>query len=137
LGAKFSIVVVAEGAKPRGGSLTLVEQARGGHVERLGGVGAVVATPCRRMTGKESRYVVLGHLQRGGAPTAFDRVLATRFGGKAVELIKRGDYGRMVANDPPDIVHIPLADVVGKTKTVPLDYDLIQTARAIGVAFGD
>jgi 6-phosphofructokinase 1 len=81
--------------------------------------------------------VVLGHLQRGGAPTAFDRVLATRFGGKAVELLMRGVYGRMVANNPPDIVHIPLADVVGKTKTVPLDNDLLRTARAVGVAFGD
>ena len=78
------------------------------------------------MTGKEARYVVLGHLQRGGAPTAFDRVLATRFGGKAVELLQRGVFGKMVANNPPDIVPIPLADVVGKTKTVPLDYDLLQ-----------
>jgi 6-phosphofructokinase 1 len=136
-GAKFSIVVVAEGAKPQGGALTLLEQARGGHVERLGGVGAVVATQLQEKTGKETRYVVLGHLQRGGAPTAFDRVLATRFGGKAVELLKRGVFGRMVANNPPDIVHVPLADVVGKTKTVPLDFDLIKTARAIGVAFGD
>jgi 6-phosphofructokinase 1 len=81
--------------------------------------------------------VVLGHLQRGGAPTAFDRVLATRFGGKAVELLTRGVFGRMVANNPPDIVPIPLADVVGKTKTVPLDSDVLKTARAIGVAFGD
>jgi 6-phosphofructokinase 1 len=81
--------------------------------------------------------VVLGHLQRGGAPTAFDRALATRFGGKAVELILRGQYGKMVANNPPDIVPIPIGEVVGKTKTVPLDYDLLQTAKAIGVAFGD
>jgi ATP-dependent phosphofructokinase / diphosphate-dependent phosphofructokinase len=86
---------------------------------------------------KETRCVVLGHLQRGGAPTAFDRVLATRFGGKAVELLCRGVFGWMVANNPPDIVPIPLADVVGKTKTVPLDYDLLRTARAIGVGFGD
>ena len=77
------------------------------------------------------------HLQRGGAPTPFDRVLATRFGGKAVELITRGVFGRMVANNPPDIVPIPLSDVVGKTKTVPLDYDLLRTAKAIGVTFGD
>ena len=68
---------------------------------------------------------MLGHLQRGGAPTAFDRVLATRLGGKAVELLTRGVFGRMVANNPPDIVPIPLADVVGKTRTVPLDYDLL------------
>ena len=94
--------------------------------------------PCRRRPGKETRYVVLGHLQRGGAPTAFDRVLATRFGGKAVELLTRGVFGRMVANNPPDIVPIPLADVVGKTKTVPLDYDLLQDrARARRGASGD
>ena len=136
-GARFSIVVVAEGAVPLGGGVTLVEEARGGHVERLGGVASVVAKSLYQKTGKETRHVVLGHLQRGGAPTAFDRVLATRFGGKAVELLTRGVFGRMVANNPPDIVPIPLADVVGKTKTVPLDYDLLKTARAIGVAFGD
>jgi 6-phosphofructokinase 1 len=136
-GAKFSIVVVAEGAKPLGGSVTLLEQANRGHVERLGGVGAVVSAQLQEKTGKEVRCVVLGHLQRGGAPTAFDRVLATRFGGKAVELLTRGLFGRMVANNPPDIVPIPLADVVGKTKTIPLDYDLLRTARAIGVGFGD
>jgi phosphofructokinase-like protein len=136
-GAKFSIVVVAEGAKPLGGKVTLLEEANAGHVERLGGVAALVARALQEKTGKETRSVVLGHLQRGGQPTAFDRVLATRFGGKAVELICRGVFGRMVANNPPDIVPIPLADVVGKTKTVPLDIDLLKTARAIGVAFGD
>ena len=136
-GARFSIVVVAEGARTVDGTFTVVEAARGGHVERLGGIGGVVAKELQEKTGKESRHVVLGHLQRGGAPTAFDRVLATRFGGKAVELLKYGVFGQMVANNPPDIVPIPLADVVGKTKTVPLDYDLLTTARAIGVGFGD
>jgi phosphofructokinase-like protein len=136
-GAKFSIVVVAEGAKPVGGSHTVRSAAKPGYVERLGGVGAVVAEQLEQMTGKESRFVVLGHLQRGGAPTAFDRVLATRFGAKAVELIRRGVYGRMVANNPPDIVHVPLADIVGRTRTVPLDYDLLTSARALGVSLGD
>ena len=136
-GAKFSIVVVAEGARAVGGQHVLVEEASGGRVERLGGIGARVAEQLEDMTGKDARYVVLGHLQRGGAPTAFDRTLATRFGGTAVELVKQGVFGRMVANNPPDIVPIPLADVVGRTKTVPLDYDLIATARAIGVSFGD
>ena len=136
-GARFSIVVVAEGAKPIGGHVTIREAARPGYVERLGGVGIVVAEELEDMTGREARYVVLGHLQRGGGPTAFDRVLATRFGGAAVELVRRGVFGRMVANNPPDIVPIPLADVVGRTKTVPLDSDLIKTARAIGVALGD
>ncbi len=136
-GAKFSIVVVAEGAKPVGGSHTVRAAAKPGYVERLGGVGAVVAEQLEHLTGRESRFVVLGHLQRGGAPTPFDRVLATRFGAKAVELIRRGVYGRMVANNPPDIVHVPLADVVGRTRTVPLDYDLLTSARALGVSLGD
>jgi 6-phosphofructokinase 1 len=136
-GAKFSIVVVAEGAKPIGGTLTVREAARAGYVERLGGVGNAVAEQLEEMTGKEARCVVLGHLQRGGGPTAFDRVLATRFGGAAVELLRRGVFGKMVANNPPDIVPIPLADVVGRTKTVPLDYDLLRTARALGVSLGD
>jgi len=136
-GAKFSIVVVAEGAKPVGGAYTVREAARAGYVERLGGVGIVLAEQLEDMAGREARCVVLGHLQRGGGPTAFDRVLATRFGGAAVELIQRGVFGKMVANNPPDIVPIPLADVVGRIKTVPLDSDLIKTARAIGVSLGD
>ena len=136
-GAKFSIVVVAEGAKAVGGQLTVKTVARAGYVERLGGVGIAVAEQLEEKTGKEARCVVLGHLQRGGGPTAFDRVLATRFGGAAVELLQRGVFGKMVANNPPDIVPIPLADVVGRTKTVPLDYDLLRTARALGVSLGD
>jgi 6-phosphofructokinase 1 len=136
-GARFSIVVIAEGAKPKGGSVSLIQAAHQGHVERLGGAGAVCARELEVRTSKESRYVVLGHLQRGGMPTAFDRTLATRFGGKAVELLMRGQYGKMVANHPPDLVPIPLGDVVGKIKTVPLDSDLVATARALGVSFGD
>jgi 6-phosphofructokinase 1 len=136
-GARFSIVVVAEGAYPRGGSTSLVEAASADHVERLGGIGARVCDALAEVTGKETRSVVLGHLQRGGAPTSFDRVLATRFGGKAVELIKRGNVGTMVAFDPPDIVARRLEDVVGRTKTVPMDYDLLTTAKALGVTFGE
>jgi ATP-dependent phosphofructokinase / diphosphate-dependent phosphofructokinase len=136
-GARFSIVVVAEGAREKGGKFSVVEAATPGHAERLGGAGKECATTLELMTGKEARYVVLGHLQRGGAPTAFDRTLATRFGGKAVELILNGQFGRMVANNPPDLVPIPLGDVVGRTKTVPLDYDLLQTARRLGIGFGD
>ena len=105
--------------------------------ERLGGAGAVCARELEARTRKQSRYVILGHLQRGGMPTAFDRTLATRFGGKAVELLMHGQYGKMVANHPPDLVPIPLGDVVGKIKTGPLDSDLVATARALGVSFGD
>jgi ATP-dependent phosphofructokinase / diphosphate-dependent phosphofructokinase len=136
-GAHFSIVVVAEGAFPAGGKLALLEEAREGHVERLGGIGAKIADALGSLTGKETRSVVLGHLQRGGAPTSFDRVLATRFGGKAVDLIQQGEFGTMVAFDPPDIVARPLVDVVGRTKTVPMNSDLLLTAKALGVTFGD
>jgi len=136
-GAKFSIVVVAEGAIPKGGTRSLIQAAHDGYVERLGGMGAQVCEALAHETRKETRSVVLGHLQRGGAPTSFDRVLATRFGGKAVELIKRGEFGTMVAYDPPDIVARRLDEVVGKIKTVPLDNDLLLTAKALGVGFGD
>ena len=136
-GAKFSIVVVAEGAFPRGGSTALLAAAREGHVERLGGMGALVSETLAKETGKETRSVVLGHLQRGGMPTSFDRVLATRFGAKAVEHVKHGDFDTMVAFAPPDIIARKLEDVVGRRKTVPLDSDVIQTARAMGVTFGD
>ncbi len=136
-GARFSIVVVAEGAFPKGGKLALLEEAHDGFVERLGGVGAKICERLAKLTGKETRSVVLGHLQRGGAPTSFDRVLATRFGGKAVELVKRREFGTMVAFAPPDIIARPLEEVVGKTKTVPPDSDLLVTAKALGVTFGD
>ena len=136
-GARFSIVVVAEGAHAKNQRAAVLEEAYTGHVERLGGEGARVAKQLEELTGKETRFVILGHLQRGGSPTAFDRTLATRFGGKAVELILKGQFGKMVANHPPDLVPVPLGDVVGKTKTVPLDNDLLTTARAMGVSFGD
>jgi 6-phosphofructokinase 1 len=136
-GARFSIVVVAEGAIPKGGKLALLEEAKDGRVERLGGIGAKVADALSTLTGKETRSVVLGHLQRGGAPTSFDRILATRFGGKAVELIRQGMFGQMVAFAPPDIIGRPLEDIVGKIKTVPLDFDVLLTAKALGVTFGD
>ena len=136
-GARFSIVVVAEGAFPKGGKLAVLEEAREGYAERLGGMAVQVAEALGRLSGKETRSVVLGHLQRGGAPTSFDRVLATRFGGKAVELIKQGQFGTMVASDPPNIVARQLEEVVGRIKTVPMDLDLLVTAKAIGVTFGD
>jgi 6-phosphofructokinase 1 len=117
--------------------MSLVEAAHGRTAERLGGIGAQVCDALHHETGKETRSVVLGHLQRGGAPTSFDRVLATRFGGKAVELVKRGEFGTMVAFAPPDIIARPIDEVVGKIKTVPMDSDLLLTAKALGVTFGD
>ncbi len=136
-GARFSIVVVAEGAMAKGGKAALKERAHNGHVERLGGIGARVAHELERLTGKETRDVVLGHLQRGGAPTSRDRVLATRFGAAAVDFARRGLFGNMVASDPPDVIPVPLSEVVGRTKKVPLDSDTVMTARALGVCFGD
>jgi ATP-dependent phosphofructokinase / diphosphate-dependent phosphofructokinase len=136
-GARFSIVVVAEGAKPLGGKVSLMKEASGEFVERLGGVAAVVATELEKLTGKESRFVVLGHLQRGGAPTSFDRVLATRFGARAVELLLEGQFGTMVAFHPPDIVAVPLEKIVGRTRNVPLEFDVVRTARAMGITLGD
>jgi len=136
-GASFSIVVVAEGAFAKGDTLTLLEPERIDHVERLGGIGARVCQGLAKESSKETRSVVLGHLQRGGTPTSFDRVLATRFGAKAVELVLRGEFGSMVAFDPPHIIARRLEEVVGKTKKVPMDFDLLQAAKAMGITFGD
>ena len=137
MGARFSIVVAAEGAKPIGGKPTLLKAAQGEFVERLGGVAAVVAAQLETLTGKETRSVVLGHLQRGGTPTSFDRMLATRFGARAVELLLEGKHDHMVAFHPPDIVAVPLEKIVGRTRTVPQDFDVLRTARSIGISLGD
>ena len=121
----------------KGGEASSSRRPSGGHVERLGGIGHKLAAELEHRTGKEARTAVLGHLQRGGTPVSYDRVLATRFGARAVDLVVRGQYGKMVSSQPPDIVPVSLSEVVGKTKTVPLDSDLIATARSIGISFGD
>jgi 6-phosphofructokinase 1 len=136
-GARFSIVVAAEGARPVGGTTTVRLPAHGAFVERLGGVAAVVATQLETLTGKETRSVVLGHLQRGGTPTSFDRTLATRFGARAVELVLAGTFDHMVAFHPPDIAAVPLQKIVGRTRTIPQDFDALRAARAIGICLGD
>src|SRR5207237_7587897 len=135
-GAQFSIVVVAEGAYPKGGSLSLIEAAREGFAERLGGMGGLVCGALARETSKETRSVVVGHLQRGGAPTSFDRVLATRFGGKAVELVRQGEFGTMVAFAPPDIIARRLDEVVGKTHACTKDSDLVSAVTRWGLTYG-
>ena len=135
-GARFSIVVAAEGARPMGGQASHLTAGDAGTAARLGGLSARLAGEIEAMTGKEARYVVLGHLQRGGTPTSYDRVLATRLGGKAVECLVNREFGKMVAHQPPDVVTVPLEDVVGKQKRVPLDFDLIRTAQALGISFG-
>ncbi len=136
-GARFSIVVVAEGAAPKNGQVSIVAKGDAATAERLGGLGATCSRQLEVLTGKETRYVVLGHLQRGGTPTSSDRVLATRFGGKAVDCLLLGQFDVMVASRPPEIVTVPLEMVGGKQKRVPPDFDLLHTARALGISFGD
>jgi len=135
-GAKFSIVVVAEGARPRGGTYSVVSKETG-RAERLGGVGETVAHEIQEVTGKETRCVVLGHLLRGGSPTTFDRLISLRFGAAAVRALEAGQTGIMVALDPPTVRYVPLADATHRMKVVPLDCDTILTARDLGTCFGD
>jgi 6-phosphofructokinase 1 len=136
-GRHFTIVVVAEGAKPKGGSEQVREAAVPGRAARLGGIGEAVAARIEALTGKETRCVVLGHLQRGGSPTTFDRLLALRFGAAAVRAVAAGEFGRMVALDPPTILTVPLDVALSGWSGVPLDHDSVATAREIGISFGD
>ncbi len=136
-GRKFAIIVVAEGAVPRNGTASYLEEAAPGGTRRLGGVGKRVAQKLAELTGREVRSLVLGHLQRGGQPVAYDRILALRFGAAAVELAEKGCFGCMVALDPPIVRAVPLADAIRKRKTVPTDGDMVRAARAVGVSFGD
>jgi len=137
LGKHFSIVVVAEGAFEEGGHVIFAEAKQAGREQRLGGVGASVASVISELTGKETRVVVLGHLQRGGPPTTFDRVLGTRFGAAAARLVRKGAFGRMVALNPPDLESVPIREAIGRRKTVPVDSDIIESAREIGISFGN
>ncbi len=135
-GLAYSIVVVAEGAHPRGGERVLCGPAEAGHAERLGGMGEQVAQALARLTGKDARCVVLGHLLRGGSPTAFDRVAALRFGAAAVRALDAGLGDVMVALDGRDVRPVPLAEVAGRMKAVPLDGDTLATATDLGVCLG-
>ena len=136
-GARFSIVVAAEGAAAVGGARAVVEAGTPGHLERLGGIGLQVACDLERRTAMETRCVQLGHLQRGGAPISADRLLATQLGVHAFSLVRSGQFGLMVALTPPGVSAVPLDRVVNRRRTVPLDHDLLLAARAIGVGFGD
>lgn len=134
-GHNFSIVVVSEAAHPIGGNIVAKQQA--GRQELLGGIGEQVASELERLTGKETRLVVLGHLLRGGSPTSFDRLVALRFGAAAVRALSEGMDGVMVALDPPNVRYVPLEKVTSRTKKVPLDSDTILTARDLGICLGD
>jgi 6-phosphofructokinase 1 len=134
-GRQFAIVVVAEGAAPLGGDPLFKETSEGS--KRLGGIAHIVADQIHERTGRETRDLVLGHLQRGGGPNAYDRLLALRFGAAAVKLLDEECYGCMVALDPPNVSGVPLADAIAHIKHVPLDGDVVATARALGVCLGD
>ncbi len=136
-GRRFALVVAAEGAIPVGGTETVRGPAQVGREVRLGGIAELVAAQIQQRTGKETRSLVLGHLQRGGRPTAFDRILALRFGAAAVRLIAEERFGTMVALTPPVIRAVPLEDAIANRKAVPLDSDAVLTARDLGISFGD
>jgi len=136
-GKRFTLVVAAEGAREQGKDYVTAGSAEKNREARLGGIGAVVAAEIQKRTGKETRVCVLGHLQRGGAPTSFDRLLCTRFGARAVQLIAEQKYGHMVALKPPDTIAVKISDAVGRLRTVPINGDIVQTARALGISFGE
>lgn len=137
-GKRFSIIVVAEGAKPKGGDVVvqrIVKEST--DPVRLGGIGFVLGEQIEKLSGIETRVVVLGHLQRGGSPTAYDRVLATSLGARAVDLIVNGECGHMVAMRGGELVKVPLKDVATGPRTVPADNPLVAIARSVGTSFGD
>ncbi len=132
-GSKFDIIVVAEGAKRVGGEESYLDKAS----RRLGGIAYQVAADIAQHIELEIRVTVLGHIQRGGSPIAFDRILATRFGKAAADLIARGEFGRMVAYREEKIVSVPIRDAISNPKRVDPDGEMVATARSLGVSFGD
>jgi 6-phosphofructokinase 1 len=135
-GAKFSLVVVAEGSTPQDGAALYRAERDLGGMPRLGGVGEVVAAQLKTACQADVRATVLGHVQRGGSPTAFDRLLATRFGAMAVHLVAQGKVGHMVALHSGRIMAVPIADAVSQPKRVPLDSDLLQAAGSLQICVG-
>ena len=138
-GRKFAIVAVAEGAKPKGHD-ELFSKGKGEEGRQevvLGGIGEWVANEIRNRTKRDTRTLTLGHLQRGGTPTTFDRLLSTRFGAAAVRMIKNEKFGIMVALAPPHVIAVPLEEAIEKSKQVSHDSDVVLSAREIGISFGD
>ncbi|MGN6186186.1 MAG: 6-phosphofructokinase [Thermoanaerobaculia bacterium] len=132
-GSKFDIIVVAEGAKRQGGEEAYLDKA----TRRLGGVAYQVAADIQQHIDLEIRVTVLGHIQRGGSPIAFDRILASRFGSMAAELIAKKEYGQMVALRSDEIIAVPIKDAVSKIKYVDPEGQLVRDARNLGISFGD
>ncbi len=136
-GKRFSIIVVAEGAKPKGGDVVIQRMVKeSSDPIRLGGIGFVLGDQIEKLTEFETRAVVMGHLQRGGTPTAFDRVFATQLGSKAVDMIINKDFGNMVAMQKSALVTVKLDDVAKGHRSVPVDHPLIKTAVSLGTCFG-
>lgn len=136
-GRHFSIVVVAEGAVAVGGDLSIMGESLPGQDRRIGGIAPRLALEIQERTGKESRALVLGHLQRGGAPTGYDRLLATRFGAAAVRAVRDQQWAHMVALQSPHIVAVPISEVLGQEKRVVPSHDIVQAAKGLGISFGD
>ena len=130
-----SLVVVAEGARSKDGQQVKREM-EGGEF-RLGGIGEIVAQEIAKRTGKQTRCCILGHLQRGGAPTTLDRILGTRFGVKAVQLANEGHFGSMVSYQNYQVRHVPIADAINRLRLVPPNGEMVQTARDVEISFGD
>jgi phosphofructokinase-like protein len=135
-GKHSTLVVVAEGAHWEDGEIVAKKHIEKGQ-DRLGGIGERVANAIEEMTGKETRSCTLGHLQRGGSPTALDRILGLRFGVKAVQLIKEGDFGTMVSYQQYQVGSVPIADAVCQLRTVSKESEMVLAARAVGTSFGD
>lgn len=132
-GAKFDIIVVAEGAKRVGGEEAYIDKA----TRRLGGIAYQVAADIQQYVDLEIRVTVLGHIQRGGSPIAFDRILASRFGKHAADLVAQEKYGEMVAVRGDEIISVPIRDAVSRPKYVHPDGQMVATARSLGISFGD
>jgi 6-phosphofructokinase 1 len=132
-GAKFDIIVVAEGAKRQGGEEAYLDKA----TRRLGGIAYQVAADIQQQVDLEIRVTVLGHIQRGGSPIAFDRILASRFGKAAADLVAHRKFGHMVALRSDSIIDVPIKDAVSRPKYVDPDGQMVSTARSLGVSFGD
>jgi 6-phosphofructokinase 1 len=136
LGITHTLVCVSEGARPVGGGLVVQSAGDATQLERLGGAGERLARELTPLVGRDIRVTVLGHIQRGGSPDAYDRILATRFGVAAIEAVARGETGCLVALAGTAIRTVPLAEAVGRQKLVPLDHDLLAVARGTGCELG-
>jgi phosphofructokinase-like protein len=137
-GKRFSIICISEGARSKDGQQVVnrVDPTSPDPI-RLGGIGQKISADIEAATGIETRTVILGHVQRGGTPVPADRVLATEFGGTAVDLLMSGERGRLVVMKGRTVTHIPLEDAADKQRLIPLDLPLLRAARAVGTCFGD